>query len=157
MDEAYIKEKLTLLQLNRFYDNTMRMLDVWFAGAEHTEASRLISDRLFASGVFGTHEDSLQSTMLKKVNHHGNVQNVKLLNWFHRAFPAYSGMYQLYPVLRKWPILLPAMWVVRWVNILLHKRGKFKQYVQEDSTLDEASVKEYHEMLRKSGLDFNFK
>lgn len=157
MDEAYIKEKLSLLQLNRFYDNTLHMLDVWFTGTEHTEASRLISDRLFASGVFGTHEDSLQSTMLKKVKHHGTVQNVKFLNWFHRVFPAYSGMRQLYPVLSKWPILLPVMWVVRWVNILLHKRWKFKQYVQEDSTLDEASVKEYHEMLRKSGLDFNFK
>ena len=157
LDEAYIAEKMTLLQLNRFYANTMHMLNVWFAGAEHTEASRLISDRLFASGVFGTHEDSLQSTMLKKVNHYGTVQEVKLLNWFHRAFPAYSSMRQLYPVLNNYPVLLPLMWGVRWVNILLHKRWKFKQYVQEDSTLDETSVKEYHDMLRKSGLDFNFK
>lgn len=157
LDDAYIAKKMTLLQLNRFYNNTMHMLDVWFADAEHTEASRLISDRLFASGVFGTHADSLQSTMLKKVNHYGAVQEVKLLNWFHRAFPAYSGMRQLYPVLNNYPVLLPVMWVTRWINILLHKRWKFKQYMQEDSTLDEASVKEYHDMLRKSGLDFNFK
>ncbi len=157
MDGQYILQTLTSLQLNRFYLNTMHMLDVWFGDAQHTEASQLISDRLFASGVFGTHESSLQSTMLKKVNKRGSVQEVKLLNWFHRAFPAYSGMRQLYPVLRKWPILLPAMWVVRWGNVLLHKRGRFKQYVQEDSTLDEESVKKYREMLQKSGLDFNFK
>ena len=105
---------MTNLQLNRFYVNTMHMLDVWFGDAQHTEASQLISDRLFASGVFGTHESSLQSTMLKKVNKRGSVQDVKLLNWFYRAFPAYSGMRQLYPVLRKWPILLPAMCVARW-------------------------------------------
>ena len=157
MDEAYILQTTTSLQLNRFYENTMHMLDVWFGNAEHTEASKLISDRLFDSGVFGKHENSLQSTMLKKVNHHGTVQEAKLMNWFHRAFPAYSGMRQLYPVLRHCPILLPVMWVVRWGNILLHKRGRFKQYVQEDSTLDENSVKEYREMLQKSGLDFNFK
>ena len=157
MDEQYIQQTLTQLQLERFYANTMHMLDVWFGDAQHTEASQLISDRLFASGVFGTHESSLQSTMLKKVNKRGSVQDVKLLNWFYRAFPAYSGMRQLYPVLRKWPILLPAMWVARWGDVLLHKRGRFKQYVQEDSTLDEESMKEYREMLQKSGLDFNFK
>ncbi len=157
LDESYIVEKMRLLQLNRFYENTMHMLDVWFGNAEHTEASQLIADRLFASGVFGTHENSLQSTMLKKVNRHGSVQEVKLLNWFHRAFPAYSSMRQLYPVLRQWPILLPAMWVTRWGNVLLHKRGKFKQYMVEDQSLNENSVQEYHEMLQKSGLDFNFK
>ncbi len=157
MDKTYILQTLTCLQLNRFYENTMHMLDVWFGDAEHTEASQLIADRLFASGVFGTHENSLQSTMLKKVNRRGNVQKVKILNWFHRVFPAYSGMRQLHPVLNKWPILLPAMWIARWGNVLLHKRDKFKQYVTEDQMLDDASVEEYHKMLKKSGLDFNFK
>ncbi len=157
MNEQYIEATLKQLQLERFYANTIHMLKVWFGDADHTEASQLISDRLFASGVFGTHENSLQSTMLKKVNRHGSVQEVKLLNWLHRAFPAYSNMRQLYPVLRQWPILLPAMWVTRWGNVLFHKRGKFKQYMVEDQSLNENSVQEYHEMLQKSGLDFNFK
>ena len=157
MDEGYVLDKMKLLQLERFYANTMHMLDVWFRGAEHTEASQLISDRLFFGSVFGKRENSLQATMLKQVNRCGSVKEVKLLNWFKRAFPPYKGMCQLYPVLKNCPLLLPIMWAVRWGNILLHKRRRFKEYMAEDSTLTEESVKEYREMLHKSGLDFNFK
>ena len=66
-------------------------------------------------------------------------------------------MCQLYPCLKKFPFLLPLMWIVRWVNILLHKRNRLKTYVQEDNMLTDDSVEAYHEMLRTSGLDFNFK
>ena len=157
IDENYVQEKLRLLQLERFYENTLHMLDVWFGTAEHTEASKLISDRLFSSGVFGSHESSMYSATLKKLNNQGSMKKVKARNWFGRLFVSYSGMCQLYPCLKKFPFLLPLMWVVRWVNILLHKRNRLKTYVQEDNMLTDDSVEAYHEMLRTSGLDFNFK
>ena len=81
---------------------------------------------------------------------------VKALNWLNRVFLPYSGMSQLYPCLRKLPILLPFMWAIRWGNIILHKRNRFQEYVQADSAVNDNSVKAYQEMLRKSGLDFNF-
>ena len=132
------------------------MVDVWFGEATHTEASQLISDRLFAGGVFGDRESSLNSTMLKKMNCHNSVKMVKALNWLNRVFLPYSGMSQLYPCLKKHPILLPFMWIIRWGNIILHKRNRFQEYVQADSAVNDDSVKAYQEMLRKSGLDFNF-
>ncbi len=157
LDESYIVEKITQLQLNRFYENTMHMLDVWFGNAEHTEASQLISDRLFASGVFGTHENSLQSTMLKQVNRQGSVKKARVAKWVRRIFPPLNTMHRLYPPLRKVPVLLPFLWVHRTMHILLHKRYRFAEYHQEDGMLDNETVERYHEMLRKSGLDFNFK
>ena len=157
MDEQYIQETLEQLQLERFYANNMHLLEVWFGNAEHTEASKLISDRLFASGAFGTHEDSLQSVMLKQVNRQGSIRKAKIAKWLRRVFLPLDSMRRLYPVLHKMPILLPALWVHRWMRILLHKRYRFAEYRQEDRTLDEGSVERYHEMLQKSGLDFNFK
>lgn len=157
MDEQYIHETLKQLQLERFYANNMHLLKVWFGNAEHTEASKLISDRLFASGAFGTHEDSLRSVMLKEVNHQGSVEKAKLAKWMRRIFLPLDSMRRLYPVLRKVPVLLPALWVHRWMRILLHKRYRFAEYRQEDHALDDSTVERYHEMLRKSGLDFNFK
>ncbi len=156
MNESCIQEKMRLLQIDRFYENTLHMLNVWFGEATHTEASRLISDRLFAGGVFGDRESSLNSTVLKKMNCHNSVKRVKALNWFKRIFLPYSGMRQLYPRLRKYPVLLPFMWIIRWGNIILYKRNRFQEYVQADSAVNDASVKAYQEMLRKSGLDFDF-
>lgn len=96
------------------------------------------------------------SAVSMKMNCHNSVEMVKALNWLNRVFLPYNGMSQLYPCLRKHPILLPFMWVIRWKNIILHKRNRFQEYVQADSTVNDNSVKAYHEMLRKSGLDFNF-
>ena len=157
MDESYIQQTLTQLQLERFYANTMHMLDVWFGDAEHTEASQLISDHLFASGAFGTRENSLQSTMLKQVNHQGSVEKARLAKWLHRIFLPLDSMRRLYPILHKFPFLLPFLWIPRWIRILLHKRYRFEEYRQEDSALDEATVESYREGLQKAGLDFNFK
>jgi hypothetical protein len=157
LSEEYIQEKMRLLKLDRFYANTMHMLDVWFGSVEHTEASKLISDRLFASGVFGTRENSLNSSMLKQINHQGSMKKAKISTWMKRVFVPYDGMRQLYPCLKKCPVLLPFMWIVRWGNILLHKRNRFMEHVQEDSMVTDDSVKEYQEMLHKSGLDFNFR
>lgn len=157
MNESYIQGKMRLLQLDRFYENTLHMLDTWFGEATHTEASQLISDRLFAGGVFGDRESSLNSTMLKQVNLHGSVGKVKALNWLKRAFPAYGGMRQLYPCLDEHPGLLPFMYISRGINIVIHKRNRLHEYVLEDGMLNDDSVKAYQAMLHKSGLDYNFK
>ncbi len=157
MNESYIQGKMRLLQLDRFYENTLHMVEVWFGEATHTEASQLISNRLFAGGVFGDRESSLNSTMLKQMKLHGSVGKVKTLNWLKRAFPAYGSMRQLYPCLEKYPGLLPFMYISRGINIVFHKRNRLHEYVREDGMLNDASVKAYQEMLRKSGLDFDFK
>lgn len=157
MDENYIQEKLKLLQLERFHANTIHMLDVWFSGAADTEATKLITERLFASGPFGTHENHLQSVMLKQINHFGSLRKAKIAGWVRRVFLPYDSMCRLFPVLKKWPVLLPALWIARWFTVFLHKRKRFQEYKQEDSTLSDDSVRAYREMLRKSGLDFNFK
>ena len=157
MNESYIQEKMCLLQLDRFYENTLHMLEVWFGEATHTEASQLISDRLFAGGVFGTHENSLYSSMLKQANNHGSVKKAKALKWLKRVFPKFSGMCQLYPYLEKYPCLLPFMYITRGIMIVLHKRNRFKEYIQEDRIMNDNSVRAYQEMLHKSGLYFNFK
>ena len=157
MDEDYVRSKLKLLQLDRFYENTMHMLHVWFDGHTHTEASQLISDRLFDNGVFGTKTDSLQSTMLKQVNAHGTIQKAKVVNWLDTLFLPYASMRKKYSVLEKCPVLLPFMWVVRWFDVLLNKRSRIKIKVEQEKTASEKNVNAYREMLHKSGLDFNFK
>ena len=157
IDEVYVLEKMQLLQLNRFYANTMCMLDVWFKGSTHTGASQLIEDRLFSSGVFGTRENSLQSTMLKEANTQGTVKKAKLIKWLNILFLPRIEMCKLYPFLKRIPCLLPVMWAVRWGDVLFHRRNRIHARVQENKDVNSESIEAYHEMLHKSGLDFNFK
>lgn len=157
IDETYVLEKMRLLRIERFYENTMHMLDVWFEDAEHTEASQLISDRLFSSGVFGKQEDLQQSKVLRRMGTDGTVEKIKLRIWFERIFLPLSGMSKLYPILRRLPVFLPVMWIVRCFDVVLRKRECLHSYIQKDKKVSRESVKAYQDILRKSGLDFNFK
>ena len=157
MNEGYIREKMALLQLEKFYVNTMHLLTVWFGNAEHTESSQLISDRLFDCGVFGSHENSVYSTMIKQANAQGSVKKAKVMGLLRKIFPSFEKMAKLYPVLRRFPPLLPLTWVLRWGDFLLHRQNQIRNYAREDTFLSEEGITAYREMLRKSGLDFNFK
>lgn len=157
MNEHYIQQQLELLQLERFYRNTKQVLDVWFADAEHTEASKLISERLFLDGVFGDTQSGHISDMLKRSNSEGSVGQARIKRWRGILFPNLKDMCLMYPLLKRKPWLLPVMWCVRGVRTLLYKKERLKQITEQMNHTTEDEVVQYHEMLKKSGLDFNFK
>ena len=101
LNMSYIENQLTLLQLERFYFNVSHMLHTWFDSAEHTEASALISNRIFSGSVFGMEQDGQVSAMLKERNSTGSLVNAKASSWIKAIFPPLFGMQQLYPILKK--------------------------------------------------------
>ena len=46
----------------------------------------------------------------------------RVMFFLSRTFYPYSGMCSMYPVLKKWPVLLPFAWVHRILDVLLHRR-----------------------------------
>jgi hypothetical protein len=42
--------------------------------------------------------------------------------FLRRTFLPYSSMCGMYPVLDKWPVLLPFAWIHRIIDVLLHRR-----------------------------------
>lgn len=59
IDRDYIETELKKLQLFTFYRNVMETLAVWFEGKEDTVMSDYMTDRIFGSGAFGTHENAV--------------------------------------------------------------------------------------------------
>lgn len=156
MDKNYIRDALVTLQLDRFYENTMHMLDVWFGNETHTEASQIVEKHLYDSGVFGTSKNRQISTMLRNLNSTGSMKKAHVLLWKFRVFLPYYGMCKEYPILKKHQILLPCMWIVRAVQIFINRRGKIQYYKQADEEISISAIEEYSEMLKKSGLYYNY-
>ena len=156
MDKEYIRNALVTLQLDRFYENTMHMLDVWFGNETHTEGSRIVEKHLYDSGVFGTSKNRQISTMLRNLNSTGSMKKARFLVWKFRVLLPYYSMCKEYPILKKYPVLLPCMWIVRAVTVFLHKRGKIQYYKQADEDISISDIAEYSEMLKKSGLYYNY-
>lgn len=157
LDKKYIENELSKLQLNRFYKNVCYTLQVWFGNAKPNEVSDLITYWTFSGGTYGCREKNILSKAVKESAGKDGKNENRFMRLFHAAFMPYEQMCKKYSILKKMPILLPIMWIVRIVTALLLKRGNIKERNAEINMLTDANVDNYHMALNTVGLDFNFK
>ncbi len=156
LDESYIKKELQKLSLYGFYVNVLKTLDCWFNDVEFDEKSEFISDIIFNSGVFGTHEAMLLSRAVRMSKSTGKTDNVKLRKFINLVFPRYKDMCIRYSFLSKVPLLLPVMWVVRLVDAVLFRRKTIESKNNDLKAINKEKIDDYQQSLKFVDLDFNF-
>ncbi len=154
LDEDYIRSELSNLSLEKFYDNITATIQAWFGGASPNEMTEFITKRIFSNGTWGTKETKLQAKGAKAAKS-GIGAGVKMA--INVVFPSVEKLQFRFPVLEKHKYLLPVMWVVRWFDVLLFKRGKIHERMDEVKHVDNEFVSSYQKELDYVGLDFNYK
>ena len=131
--------------LTKFLKAARALMNVWLAGAEHTELTKNLEAYILHGGVYGTHENKLA------------VQRVKKGGKFRYAlsviFLPYAKLKLKYPVLEKHKWLFPFMSVWRWICAPFG--GKIKknlQNVEEHGAVSEKTQTETDQLLREIGL-----
>ena len=147
----YIYEELKKMNLHRFYTNVMETIDVWFEGARETEKTELITSVIFCSGQYGTPERGLLNHAVRA--HKGSSVKARMAKLWMGIFLPYSQMKSRYQILRKCPILLPVMWIVRWFEILFFRRYVFKFQREQSRVMAQQKMDESLSALRLVGLD----
>lgn len=155
LDHKYINASLEKLGLLKFFENVKRTLDVWFKGTECDEVSRFITAKIFENGVYGTMIADMKARAVR-LSKGTNVRGAKLKRYVQLIFPKYKYMYLIYPFLRKYPIMLPFMWVWRLITALLFKRKKIKTINNEMDVINNEVICEVQAELDYVGLGFNF-
>lgn len=148
---SYVEAELDKLALLTFYRNVMHTLQVWFGGAEMTERDAFITDVIFQNGVFGSEENSAVARVSQNTAQDA-VKNTKLRRVLLLAFPPYSSMKYIYPILQQWPILLPVMWPVRILRTLLFRRGKIASEMEGVQNLSDEKIVAYRRSMEYVGL-----
>lgn len=87
---------------------------VWFGGAERTEKTEQSERYVLSSGVHGTIENSAVNCIEKS-----GGKGRYLLKKF---FPSFSFMRSQYPILKRFPPLLPIVWIIRIFQKLFGER-----------------------------------
>lgn len=156
LDEQYIHAELKKLQLDEFYDNTLRALAVWFDKGQPDAVTELITETVFHSGVYGTQEAHLLSDAVKTAKTKQTSKRARRKKILDTVFLPYKAMCGRYPVVKKVPVLLPFMWVARWITALF-TRGRIGKRREELKTISVERIDGYQQALQTVGLDFNFK
>ena len=156
MDEAYIRGVMETMQIDRFYDNTLRLLDYWFAEGDGDETLDLITEFIFSSGSWGADEIKVLSCAVRDAKHSVLGFSGRLMHLWQIAFPSVNVLRDKYAVLKKYPWLLPAVWLVRPFYKVFFEFKTLDRKKKHLQTLSEENIRLRREMLQLVGLEYNF-
>ena len=158
LDYGYIDGELKKLKLFDFFYNVLHTIDVWFSGKEADEMSDWITNYIFSSGSYGTAKNKNISSAVKEAKIAKSAKSVMQRRLTRLVFLPYANMCEKYPILKKIPVLLPLMWVVRWVQIAL--KGKHYLIAHTNKNMNGITahnIESFQQGLHYVGLDFDFK
>ncbi len=156
LDEAVVRAALDNMYLGEFYANVWETLQVWFEGAEATEKTDFITNVIFENGVYGTRERAHLSYVAKAGHGEKAKNNTYVSKLWFAIFPPKSALQTKYPVLRRCGVLLPFVWVVRWVDTLLFHRKRIAQRNTDMQRTNAESIEQFEQALHYVGLDYHF-
>ena len=148
MDEAYIIKHLKKLGLDEFYANVMQTVSAWFEDGEMNPIVETITHEIITSGAYGREDAQQKAEAIR------NAKNSKFRWLMRKIFLPYKNMCMKYPFLRYVPIMLPVMWVVRWITALVCKPKDMKKNVRLAQNMSQESVDNYRDYLASLGLYF---
>lgn len=156
LDEQYILDAVEKLRMREFYENTCNLVRFWFEDQEGDDKAEFMSEFIFNSGSWGKMKDHILSRELRNAKSAGSLKGGKRKTILQTLFPSASKLKERYTVLKKCPWLLPVVWPVRWVDVLLFRRGDLRSRSAALKMATEEQVETYQQSLNYVGLDFHY-
>lgn len=148
INQNTVFEALESIGLLEFYKNIIYVLEVWFDNKPSTEKSDYITEYIFESGAYGLHKNRIISKSVKKSDDE-STSEMRAKHIRSMLFPNIASMKLAYPILKKFPFLLPAVWIFRFFKVLIFKREKIAQEINNIDYINSDDVK-----ARKKALDY---
>ena len=115
MDKDYIDKLLKKFEVDEFEQRITKLIDVYFYNKKEDKESTEMINYIFEAGIYGN-EDIVIENGLKQYNS-------KLNLYIHKFFPSINYMKKIYPIINNTILLLPVMYIYRWIEIII-KRPK---------------------------------
>lgn len=149
MDDDYIKAETEKLGIGTFAEKIEKLAFNWFSGSFDGEFDSIAS-YVIMSGTFGKKESiAVNSLVSRNYNEIGRGKSRRIREI---VFPKPEIMAIRYPVLKKFPVLLPVFYIVRFFDTLFADRKIINQRVKEANdvlTVDEELITAFSD----AGLD----
>ena len=142
-DWKYINESLASVGLTKF-EEKLKTLAYAFFGEEEIKVSDEDMEVFFQGSTYGNY-----GTVGRDYMKNGGTNRIAF--FFHRTFYPYSGMCEMFPILKKCPVLLPFAWIYRIIDVLLHRRSNFVKVATADVSKDNSE--KIIKTMKSFGLD----
>lgn len=126
-----------------FARRSQELADAWMNGEQTKDTQKEMENFVLNGGIFGSTDNLVKISSTKYKN--------KFTFILYRVFMPYSLMRLKYPILEKYPVLLPFYWVLRWCEFLLVSK-KREHAKNETRLIGDADGESIYRM--KNLLDF---
>lgn len=155
INHEYVNNNLKILKLYDFHNNLLATVNNWFSNAPSTPMTEFLTKRFFKSGAYGEFERVHASHAVRVGKIYGKHKNNIFLKIIQTIFLPLSSMKNVYPVLKKAPVLLPVMWVARWFKTVFVTPKHIVSEIKRIKSSTNAVAQQYSKELEYVGLSFD--
>jgi len=117
MDGTYLSGEFEKLGLTKFVSAVQQLAFCWFvSGDKVPESAANLENNVIHGAAHGTEEQWFQRNMDKLYKKYKSRFVAQMAYWFSRVFAPLEEMEPQYPVLKRYPFLLPVFWVVHLIQ-----------------------------------------
>lgn len=150
----YIFAETKKLGMGEFFKNLLRVLDVWFDGAESDAVVDFITDKIFSNGVYGKENVAhVVSGSVFETKSGETEKAAKRRFLINAIFPRYDYLKERYNVLKRLPILLPFVWCYRLVKTAIKHPKAIKNQLDFATEITDGTLAKRRSELRYVGID----
>lgn len=117
LDESYLYDRLSNMGLEAFRRDVEQIADYWFGPLgeklDLTDSARELANEILGSPVYGTKQRREENRLNGYRGHNESAERAGMRYLSKCVFLPRESMEVMYPVLRRFPVLLPACWLVR--------------------------------------------
>lgn len=144
IDAEKLLSLISRAALSEFYKNVCDLISVWFEGAPHTELTR----NMEAHVLYNAYGGAVSRSVVRRQGKAGKLGYI-----LGRIFMPYSQLKIRYPIVGKFPPLLPVFEVVRWVSLIFSGGQDARRELSSALAVTDAQVSEMREFLLSIGLE----
>ena len=156
LDGEYIRGALEKLQLWEFHENIRNLIDVWFGDAHSDGKLDAITDYIFASGSWGEALSRTVSVAVRDSRRDEDVATGKIQYALRVMFPSADTLKDKYTILKKWPWMLPLVWLIRPFYKFLWERKSMMRHQKHLDAITDENVEQRRKLLRYFGIEYRF-
>ena len=132
-DESALASLCEEAGVERFRHGANELICAWFNNGEYTERALMMQNYIFSGGLYGTFEQNI----LARHSEIGNRGKYIL----KRIFIPYNQLKERYPIVVRYPLLVPFCQIRRWIEFPFRKR-RIGRAVKEYKLLKNISTEE---------------
>lgn len=152
-DREYIMSELKKLTLVEFESLLEELAGLWFANTPTQNVDERVLEMgafILGSGAYGNVENRIASRLTANYGDKGQ-QTTRTKFLLRKIFPTVEFLGFVYPAVKKNKFLYPVYWMVRFFDIILHRRKEIKN-TKMVATIKQEKVDTFEEHIRRMGL-----